>query len=439
VVVKNSATLATLHTFQANGAVISGPIVAPGGSIVVGTDAGTLYALATDMSERWHANLSGSLASMPAASASDVYIANGNYLYAYEPFSGSLDWLAYLGAGANGGSAAVAYGRQVLVQTRNGPLVAIADNWSPPPPWMLASPMIRIDPAGGGGKKTMALSWAALTLPSMPLANLNASPSGTLIQRRENGGPWQDLAYLPLGTTSYDDDSIQEGVEYDYRIQTLDAGGNDSEFTDLSAPLDSLPATPGAPLLAPVNPLSANILQLSWAAGSGGSADSYRVERSTIATGPYTPVTTVTGATTSYSDSGLTPNSLYFYQIIAINAGGESSPSNIQSGTTFSQSLSTTRNVSASLLDPYHVEISWDPGPTGAQAVIEINRLGKAGFKVIGIASNTGPFTDMEMDPNSYAYRVKFVQGTNESPYSVGTLRVMIANFSYMYLPIVRR
>ncbi len=134
VVRKNGATLATQFTFTANGAVTSGPIVTPGGTIVVGTDAGTLYNLSGGLFNRWHVDLGAPLASEPAASASDVYIASGNFLYAYEPFSGSLDWHAFLGAGANGGSAAVGYGRQVFVQTRNGPLVDIAENWSPPSP-----------------------------------------------------------------------------------------------------------------------------------------------------------------------------------------------------------------------------------------------------------------------------------------------------------------
>jgi Peptidase family C25/Concanavalin A-like lectin/glucanases superfamily/Fibronectin type III domain/PQQ-like domain len=438
VVRKNPVTLAQLNAFSANGAVVSGPIVAPGGSIVVGTEAGTLYALSPSLAERWHANLSGSLVSFPAASASDVYIANGNYLYAYEPYSGTLDWLAYLGAGANGGTAAVGYGRQVYVQTRNGPLVDIADNWTPPNPWLLASPTLHVDPAGGT-TKSMTLSWATLATPAPPGLMPNATPIGFLLQRRVNAGPWQDLVFLPVGTTSYVDTSVQEGVLYDYRIQTLDAQGNDSDFTPLSAPLDSLPATPGAPTLGPVTPQSSTSLQLTWTPGTGGTADSYRVERSAAATGPFTPLATVTGGTTSFSDTGLTPNSTEFYRVVAINTGGESSPSALQSGTTFSQTLPAPQNVSANRLDPYHVQISWDPGPSGVQAVIEVNVLGQSTFQRVGTSSNAGPFTDLEINPNSYAYRIKFVQGSNESPYSLDTLRLTLAEFSYEFLPVIHR
>jgi hypothetical protein len=67
--------------------------------------------------------------------------------------------------------------------------------------------------------------------------------------------------------------------------------------------------------------------------------------------------------------------------------------------------------------------------------------LGEAGYQVVGTASNTGPFTDTEIDPNSYAYRVKFVQGANESPYSIDTLRVSADGFLLtphaLYLPLI--
>ncbi len=436
---KNAATLATLHTFQANGAVVSGPIVAPGGSIVVGTDAGTLYALSTGMSERWHATLGAALVSEPASSASDVYIASGNYLYAYEPFSGSLDWLAYLGAGANGGSAAVSYGRQVLVQTRNGPLVDIADDWTPPNPWLLASPAIRVDPAGGSGIKTMSLSWALPVVPGTPGLTPNASSLGTLIQRRVNAQAWQDLVILPPGTSTYNDDSVVDGTLYDYRIQVLDAQGKDSEFTEIADPVQSLPVTPSAPGLNAISPQSAESLKLTWTPVGTGTATSFRIERGPATAGPFTPVTMVTGATLSYIDPGLAANTPYAYRVIAINASGESGPSNIQIGTTFQQTLPAPQNVQATLVDPYHIQVSWTPGPAGTTAVIEMNILGQSGFQVVGTTNNTGPFTDFEENPNSYAYRVKFVKGANESPYGGVTLRKSTAGFQlsfhYLYLP----
>ncbi len=85
------------------------------------------------------------------------------------------------------------------------------------------------------------------------------------------------------------------------------------------------------------------------------------------------------------------------------------------------------------------MRITWDPGPAGTQAVIEVNVLGQTTFQAVGTAGSAGPFSDLEMNPNSYAYRVKFVQGSDESPYSLATLRVTLATFNLIYLPVVRK
>ncbi len=71
--------------------------------------------------------------------------------------------------------------------------------------------------------------------------------------------------------------------------------------------------------------------------------------------------------------------------------------------------------------------------------MIEVNVLGRAGFDTAGTASSSGSFTDTEENPGSYSYRVKFVQGANESPYSAATLNTQLAIFYSLYLPTIRR
>ena len=443
VLMMSPVSLLALHTFQANGAVISGPIVAPGGSIVFGTDAGTLFALSNGMTLRWQVNLGASLASEPAASSTDVYIASGSLLYAFNPVSGTLDWQGFLGAGANGGSAAVGYGRQVFVQTRNGPLVDVAQQWSPPSPWLAANPTLKVNLAGGPPSKMISLAWAS-PFPVGIVLSPAATPLGYRIQRRLNNGPWEDLAFVPYGSLSYDDLLIQPDALYDYRIQLLDSQGHDSDFTLLSAPAASLPDAPGAPVLSPVVPQSSTSLALAWSPGSGGAAASFQIQRAPSPSGPFSRVASVTGATLSFTDTGLSPGTGYAYQVVAVNPSGQSAPSNVESGATWQQTLPAPTHVVATLLDKYHVQVSWDAGPAGAQAVIEVNPLGLVGFQLAGTASNLGPFVDTITDPNSYTFRVKFVMGSDESPYSAVTLRVNAAGFSpvfprYVYLPEVVR
>ena len=68
---------------------------------------------------------------------------------------------------------------------------------------------------------------------------------------------------------------------------------------------------------------------LSWTASSG--ATSYKVKRATTSGGPYTTITNVT--TTSFTDTGLSNGTTYYYVVSALNAAGEGADSTQTSAT----------------------------------------------------------------------------------------------------------
>ena len=70
-------------------------------------------------------------------------------------------------------------------------------------------------------------------------------------------------------------------------------------------------------------------VSLSWTASTG--ATSYNVKRSTTNGGPYTTVSSPAG--TSYTNTGLTNGTTYYYIVTAVNANGESGNSNQASAT----------------------------------------------------------------------------------------------------------
>jgi fibronectin type 3 domain-containing protein len=89
----------------------------------------------------------------------------------------------------------------------------------------------------------------------------------------------------------------------------------------------------GTPPAAPAN-LTATAgnaqVSLSWTASSG--ATSYTVKRSTTSGGPYTDVASgITG--TSYTNTGLTNGTTYYFVVTASNSGGQSGNSNQASAT----------------------------------------------------------------------------------------------------------
>ncbi len=69
--------------------------------------------------------------------------------------------------------------------------------------------------------------------------------------------------------------------------------------------------------------------KLSWTGSASGNPTSYNIYRGTISDGEaVTPVGTVNGTTTTFTDTGLTNGKTYFYNVAAVNSVGVSPDSN---------------------------------------------------------------------------------------------------------------
>ncbi|MDR1900403.1 MAG: hypothetical protein LBQ55_10375 [Treponema sp.] len=163
---------------------------------------------------------------------------------------------------------------------------------------------------------------------TMPVpANLNASASGfTAIQLTWNtvseavgynlyvssasGGPYTILA--SPGSSPYLHDNLEPGQTRYYRISALRANGRESpQSASRSGTTQALPVPAGLAAEA----LSATEISLTW--NSVTEADSYKVYGSSALNGPYTLIDTVSGATT-YTHSGLSQNTTYYYKVTAV-------------------------------------------------------------------------------------------------------------------------
>jgi cellulose 1,4-beta-cellobiosidase len=79
---------------------------------------------------------------------------------------------------------------------------------------------------------------------------------------------------------------------------------------------------------------------LTWTASKGAS--SYQIKRATTGK-PYTEVGTA--ASTSYTDTGLTNGTAYYYVVVAVNSAGQSAPSGEATATPEASSGCTTSAV----------------------------------------------------------------------------------------------
>ncbi len=139
------------------------------------------------------------------------------------------------------------------------------------------------------------------------------------------GGPFTQLTQVAsnIGTTSWQDTGVTAalaaGTTYYYVVSAEDAGGEGAQSTQASTLV--LPPAPVATDYLNARVATSASLLLSWDAVT--NAASYTVWRSTTQGGPYTSITS--GITnTTYTDTGLTNGTIYYYVVTSINATGTS-------------------------------------------------------------------------------------------------------------------
>ena len=135
---------------------------------------------------------------------------------------------------------------------------------------------------------------------------------------------------------AYSDTGRAALTVYRYRVLAFNAGGSSaySNIADATTLAPPLPPAPTAPSGLTATPSSDTQVDLSWSDNSS-SEDGFRVERCTgtgctsfseiFATGPNV---------VAYSDTGRDALTTYRYRVLAFNAGGSSTYSNIAEATT---------------------------------------------------------------------------------------------------------
>lgn len=182
-------------------------------------------------------------------------------------------------------------------------------------------------------------------------------------------------------TTAVISEGVQLGQTYSLFVTCKDEKGNvepsgpKNEFS-VSVQDQSAPTAPGG---LSVGTPSYDSLLLTWAPaddGQGGTTTSqmrYKIYRSTSASVSTagSPIATLT-ASTSYTDTNLSPGTTYYYRVVALDIGNNVSiPSNENSATTL---IDTTNpalvpNLTASGITQSQLVLSWEAGSDNVSLV----------------------------------------------------------------------
>lgn len=182
---------------------------------------------------------------------------------------------------------------------------------------------------------TVNLNWSAVS----------GATSYSVYRATSPSGPFVPIATL-VTAASYSDTgvaaNIATGTPYYYIVTAANNGGEGAASPQASA--TALPPMPAIPASFSAVSNSPTAILLTW--GAATNAASYTVKRSLTVGGPYTTIASGL-TTTTFTDSGLTSGSTYYYVVSSINAAGESANSSEASDTASDRRLRLTFHEAA--------------------------------------------------------------------------------------------
>ncbi|HET8759978.1 MAG TPA: fibronectin type III domain-containing protein, partial [Nitrospiria bacterium] len=145
-----------------------------------------------------------------------------------------------------------------------------------------------------------------------------------------SGGPYTLATTFTDNTTSaHTETGLTDGTTYYYVIRAFDGIESADSNQASAAPLDNRPAAPTGLSASDVAGDNGGAIALTWTPSSSGTVTAQRVYRSLTSGGPYTQITSFANNTTStYTDTGLTNGTTYYYVLRAFDGTQESADSN---------------------------------------------------------------------------------------------------------------
>ncbi len=247
--------------------------------------------------------------------------------------------------------------------------------------WQLTSnastpPITSPSAPSGLGSGVLTSSTASLAW----IAN-SSNQTGYYLDRSTNAAFTQNLVTqtLPATPAQFVDTGLTAGASYFYRIRAFNSAGasNNSNVVKVTL-LAAVPAPTTAPLNFAATPTVGGV-NLQWDALTGATA--YTISYGTTSGGPYPNVISGLSGTT-YSLSGLSAASTYYFVIAAANSGG-TGPNSAPMSATPIVAAPTGLNAAPG---NGNVQLTWNPSSGATQ--YEVSRATVSGGSYSLVADN---------------------------------------------------
>jgi len=248
-----------------------------------------------------------------------------------------------------------------------------------------------------------------------------ANEVGFVIERSDNGGPWNQVGQTAADIATFSDTTVIPGSTYSYQVYAFNISGN-------SLPSNSVPVTtpnvlPAAPTNLIAIAVSSTQVDLAWT-DNANNETGFAIDRSGNGGATWSKIgDTAAPNVTTFSDTTVAPNSSYMYRVYAYNGIGPSgfslditvstpagtppvAPSNLLTTNPTSTSLTLTWVDNSLNETGFTVEIATDNGFTKNLQTITVGANGTS-WSFTGLTPRT-----------KYYLRVAAFNGAGASPWA---------------------
>jgi alpha-tubulin suppressor-like RCC1 family protein len=261
-------------------------------------------------------------------------------------------------------------------------------------------------PANPSNLNATATSETTATLEWM---DNSTDESSFVIYRSLDWTNYVEIATVSANSTSYMDDGLDCNTFYAYKVLAHNSAGYSTNgaydtITTFACGTATVP-NPATNLFA--DAISASQIYLTWNDNSSDETG-FRIKRS-LDNVTFSNITTVSANSTSYTDYGLTPNTMYYYKVQAYNDEGNATNSNVSSATTMDSITQTIpaspTNLIASATSSTQASLTWNDNSDNENGFVIRRSLDGVSYVDAGsVGANVEVFNDNGLTANTFYY-----------------------------------
>ncbi|PGY12082.1 fibronectin type III domain-containing protein [Bacillus sp. AFS031507] len=251
--------------------------------------------------------------------------------------------------------------------------------------------------------KATASSYNSIKLTWTPATGVDGYD---IYRSTSSNGTFTKITSIADPTAYYTNTGLNTGTTYYYKIQTYFTFDNGEKIYGAFSPVVSAKPVLAVPASPKAASASYSSIKTSWTAVSG--ANGYEVSRATSLTGTYSVVGNTTTAT-SFTNTGLSTNQVYYYKIRAYRMVGITKVySGYTTGVPAKPIPSVPTNFKAASASYSSIKTSWTAvsGASGYEVYRATSSTGT--YSLVGKTTTATSFTNTGLSTNKlYYYKIK--------------------------------